>query len=452
MKILSLLKSISKTSSGILLAQILSLIFIPILSRVYSPEEFGEFGFYLATTVILSGVASWRLYNAISTPRSLLTVHALVKTSTLATLVTISALSPLIFYLFHATGYSNLLALISIVSATAVSFANVATQYLIRFARFKTYTFVIFLLIGLVPLLQFAMKDVHTNGLVIGSGLSQMLAGMISLIVIRKSLCFKSGHLRLRSCLRRYKSFPLYALPIYFLSMLKLRLVYYCFSGPKFDDFLGFYNQSDRLLLAPSNLFGITLRPLITNVLLKPENSHSKVLASLLKAQWYLLLPFTAFLFFYARDVLVFILGSQWAEAAEIFRIMLIPAFLIMTTISLDRFYDFWRAHQRTLPLEVITGVLLVIALLLVGRTYNEPLLALKLFAGILSLHYLIWILIIYRITGGSLKEIFEIFFKALMVLALSALMIYSFPSILVALGLITFTTCSIGVYFLKRI
>jgi O-antigen/teichoic acid export membrane protein len=56
--------------SGTLLAQVVMLGFIPILTRLYTPAEFGIYSLFFSITSILGMVSSWKYDQAIMLPSS----------------------------------------------------------------------------------------------------------------------------------------------------------------------------------------------------------------------------------------------------------------------------------------------------------------------------------------------------------------------------------------------
>jgi O-antigen/teichoic acid export membrane protein len=55
--------------TGTSIAQALGLLFLPVLTRVYSPEAFGRFGMFYATICVLGVLATWRMEMAVMLPK-----------------------------------------------------------------------------------------------------------------------------------------------------------------------------------------------------------------------------------------------------------------------------------------------------------------------------------------------------------------------------------------------
>ncbi len=66
----SYLTQIITLISGTLFAQIISLISIPILTRIYTPDEFGLYSIFFAVTSVIGMVSSLSYEQAIVLPKS----------------------------------------------------------------------------------------------------------------------------------------------------------------------------------------------------------------------------------------------------------------------------------------------------------------------------------------------------------------------------------------------
>lgn len=55
--------------TGTSIAQALGLLFLPVLTRLYSPEAFGRFGMFYATICVLGILATWRMEMAVMLPK-----------------------------------------------------------------------------------------------------------------------------------------------------------------------------------------------------------------------------------------------------------------------------------------------------------------------------------------------------------------------------------------------
>lgn len=92
------LKAVSVLVGGTAFAQMISILVLPILTRIYSPDDFGVLSFYIATLSIISTIACGRLEIAIPLPKEDKQAFELVLLSFLSVIVvTILTLITLLF-------------------------------------------------------------------------------------------------------------------------------------------------------------------------------------------------------------------------------------------------------------------------------------------------------------------------------------------------------------------
>ena len=65
----SFIKSVITLISGTTIAQLIPIIISPVLTRIYSPQDFGTFSFYLSLVAVISIFASGRYELAVMLPK-----------------------------------------------------------------------------------------------------------------------------------------------------------------------------------------------------------------------------------------------------------------------------------------------------------------------------------------------------------------------------------------------
>ena len=63
------IKNITVLVSGTFLSQLLVILFLPILSRVYNPEDFGLYSFFLSITASIAIISTFTFERAIVLPK-----------------------------------------------------------------------------------------------------------------------------------------------------------------------------------------------------------------------------------------------------------------------------------------------------------------------------------------------------------------------------------------------
>lgn len=407
------LQRVLKTSLGVITSQALNILFVPLLARLYSPQQYAQFGLLLSLVVVLAGAASGKYAEAISTARQNSTAVVLGQIALRVSLFSNLIFIPLLLGVALLTHNGVQFGLLSILSILGVSIANIATQVMIREKRYTQYTVLIFLMLGLIPLLQALFSKLPGNGLIFGACTAHFLSGLVSILLIPSAMWPRTWRApkRVKAVAKIYGSFPKFALPSFFLSTLRTRLPYFTLAGLPDRVFLGLFAQTDRLLGAPTTLMTIALRPLATEALARGD-SPANLLRKYLLGQWLLLTPPTVFIYKNATPITSIILGRGWDGAAQVLKIMLFPSFLMMTTTWLDRFYDFSKQHHIIFKTELIFGVFALASLIIWGPFLNQPVTALTFFSTIISAYYLTWTASLMKICKMPWKTIGIVFFS----------------------------------------
>ena len=125
-----LMNRLSKTAVGIVLAQAINFLCIPILARIYSPDNFALFGLYLALVGIISAVATGKFHDAISTCKSEQGTRVLMRISfKILILMALLFMVPIVVYFFHSFN-SSLVGFLCVASIVAVAISSIALQFL----------------------------------------------------------------------------------------------------------------------------------------------------------------------------------------------------------------------------------------------------------------------------------------------------------------------------------
>jgi len=95
-------QNLVKLSSSTLLAQVLLIISSPLLTRLYSPEDFGVFAFFIGIIGVLSTITNLRYEQAIIIPKKDSLANQLVYLSLISN-ITFSFFSAFIIIVFCKT-------------------------------------------------------------------------------------------------------------------------------------------------------------------------------------------------------------------------------------------------------------------------------------------------------------------------------------------------------------
>lgn len=361
--------------SGTLVAQLVMLAFVPILTRLYSPAEFGIYSLFFSVSNVLGMVSSLKYDQAIMLPRSDRNALALVLLSIFITLamVVLVGLSVFLFddliiryfnNLDHViwlipvgvflTGFLQIfnsyssrhqfykqLSVVRVVNAFSVISVQIGSKYFIKYQssiidklkidtliqeKLKLYTFI-------QDRLKFdalIQEGLTFDSLIIG----KLLADIISLLSLIRHH-FKSQTLQFFSVSRRrlmvnakrYSHFPKYQSITVFLNAISQNIPVLLLSSLYSVEIAGLYALTVRVLQAPIGLIGASTREVYYQKASKlhanDENFYNLYIKTTLGLLKIFILPFLIVLFF-GEYLFGFLLGSRWNESGVFAQILIL--------------------------------------------------------------------------------------------------------------------------------
>lgn len=435
-KLDELLKSGFVRSTGVLvggtaLAQALTVLALPVLTRLYSPEDFSVLAVYVAILTMISVIACLRLEIAIPLPES-----EEVAANLLALALTFAAVFAGVFALvvigfgdrfFGAIGKPELSPygwLLPVGVWLAASYA--ALQYwATREKQFELVakTRVAQATVGLSAQLGLGWWEAGPVGLLLGHAL---LAGSGILALIRRNIgVFRLVSLpNMKSAFGQYRRFPIYstfeALTNNAGMQVPVLLIAAYAVGPE----AGFLLLATRALGTPVNLIGGAIAQVYLSR--APEEMRAGRLASftvkiLFKLAHLTIVPLVL-LALIAPCAFAFVFGEEWRRAGELI-VWMTPWFVLKLLSSPVSMVMHVKMQQRAMLFITIYGLVLRVAVVLAVALSYTPAMA-EAYALASAGFYLSLLLMVGRVAGLSQLEI-------------SKLVLYSVLSVLPILALV---------------
>lgn len=398
-------KNITYLIGGNAAAQVLTIAASPILSRLYTPSDFGVLGLVLGASSIIAVAAHLRLNLAIAQAPDLQEAKEILFTA-LSSVLLISFILSSVIWLIHDLGFFPEYT-IGIVGL--VFLASCLTAFIDVFNYWQSYRKrnkesaknSVFRSVSTVSS-QLVLSGVTRFGLAFG-----FLAGAFVAASLHIKDFFSNGDNKIKSnfsaqrakdIVSKYRSFPLYSMPQGFLASASLNAVPIVLGSQYGLAVAGQYWFAYRLLLAPIALIGGAYRQVIHPVFSDVQKSDSEKINLARKHTLMLFcafVPVSAFLFFTAAPIFSYIFGSQWELAGQYvgwlaicfgFDIVKIPAICIVHGL---------RDHANFLFLEANLFFIRVFFLLF-GTYYGYQSVTTVAFFAIASLFFNVFILLKY--------------------------------------------------------
>ena len=258
--------NISILSGGTLVSQVVPLIATPFLTRIYDPEQFGQFALFASTCAIIGSINTGRLEAALFIERSTAGENTVIMTSLFITIVvtTISAVfllaSKAWFGCFRDLSYAETVVGLALLSLFVLSFGIYKILYNLSI---KLRDF------GSVAKIR-AVKGVSTSSSTLGIGLWAPSSGLIlgyligelymsaAMIVkhqlrlneLRRELAIR----RIRKGIRRHRGFLTLSTPADGISSLANNIPTILIGSFFGATVVGWYGFTHRLLTAPISM------------------------------------------------------------------------------------------------------------------------------------------------------------------------------------------------------
>jgi len=320
-------RNILTLMTGTTIAQAIPIAIMPILTRLYTPEDFGVLALFVAVSFVLGSIANARYELAIMLPKE---DEVVVDVASLALLIsTIFSLFLLFFVIAfndQITGYlgnediSYWLYFVPF-SVWMIGVFNVLNYLNTRKKNYKEIAIAnIYKSVGMsVVQLGFGLIKAGINGLVLG----QIVSYVFSNYQLAKKTYFEYSFrnisfLGLKKVFFRYKQFLVYAMPATLANSLSTHLTNVLVSFYFSIATLGFYLIVQKVLGLPTALVGGSIGQVYYEQGVKEKHKSGHAKKSFLIAFNRLLLisiPLFTLAYFVVEDVFVFAFGIEWQEA-----------------------------------------------------------------------------------------------------------------------------------------
>lgn len=396
------MRSLSVIMAGTALSNIIIVITTPILTRLYSPEEFGNLSVFLSILYTISIIASLRYDMAIPLPEDeddayhlLLISCIFVGLNSFLTFVCISLL-PLVEW-FHMEGLSDYIGLLAI-SLLGIGLFQVLNSWAIRTEEYKSVSKAKVIMNGgqMSSQIFLGLFNIGIVGLLIGEAIGR-ISGTLTYVKTIKTIQFKRyrvSAMKMLNVLKRYKSFPLVSswsailnslgsqLPVFFLAaMFDAQTVGLFFFSQKiltiFEGLLGF--SASQVYLAQSAQYArqskIIFYKFFWDIVKKMFLMGFVVIGSVA-----LVSPF----------VINFIFGPLWGDAGKYIQILSVLFLLkiIVNPISAN-FYVFEALKIQMLS-ELLRFICIGLSILVAFNYMNDPIAVILCISIISSVGYVI--------------------------------------------------------------
>jgi O-antigen/teichoic acid export membrane protein len=332
--------------TGTTIAQAIPIAITPVLTRIYTPEDFGVLALFIAITSIFGSIANGRYDLAIMLPdkdEDAINILALG-------IVIVSAFSLLLlaFVIVFNEYYTKLLdnKEISIwlyfVPATVffIGIYNLLEYFNIRKKNFNSIAKATIARSTAAAFVQLSVGLLKGGvaGLISGQVISQITGNLKLYKNIRndRKLLSKISKVKMRAVARRYVDFPKFTLWAGFANTSSSKLTNILISSLYSISTLGFYSMVQRVLGLPSTLIGTSIGQVFFKEAMAQKQKTGCSMNVFNRTSIKLIIiavPVYTALYFVVEDLFALVFGEEW-RVAGVYANALVPLFCVQFIVS----------------------------------------------------------------------------------------------------------------------
>lgn len=386
--------------SGTATAQMLNIMLSPVITRIYTPEEFGILAIFSVFLIIL-GVTTLKFELAIpiaSTDREA-TFLILVSLS-ISIILNISIMFLLLIFgsevnrIFGLDSNPFIIYLVPL-GAFLISVFNIFRQWSIRMSDYKVLSraTVMQSLGGNVAKILFGILSFGAMGLTV----SRILSGSLGVFTLSKSLVInykelikKEHYQEFINLIKRYKNFPIYMTPnsllIIFVSQIPVITIGVLYT----PEITGFYSLANTIIMLPLAILGDAIGDVFYSESAKiikksPEKVRSKSRRLVLGLFFISLIP-TLILLLFGPRLFGIVFGETWSYAGVFSQVLSLILVTKMAFNPLNKIFELIERQKDKLYLNIAQSIMLSIIFLISYIFILDPIMFLILYSVVVSI------------------------------------------------------------------
>lgn len=422
--------------TGTTAAQCIPFLILPLLSRLYTPENFGTYALYTAVVTFLAVVATWRYELAVVLPKDEReAANVAILTLGIATLQVLF-IACLILIFAHPIerllgGATNIrwLALVPI-SVLVVSFYQTALFWMSRkkrFARLAVASVANQVVMGIVRIvIGLISGPLVAVGLILG-----YVAGQIGALTVLGRTAFAEFRessesatvAGMREAAIAHRSFPIFNTPYSLLGTFARDLIIYTLTAFSQVAAAGSFSFARALVSAPKMLLSASLGQVFFQKASEcygtPELEQLTV--SVLRRLVLLGTPVFVFYMCWAPEVCVVLFGEKW-RTAGVYSAWYAPAALLFLLSGwAERLYQVTNTQHVSLVIELVADVFMFAMLWLLLSAGVDPHWCVAAYSIACIFYYGTFLWMTFRVAKFAMSQLIEISLNAVLLAGVTA-------------------------------
>lgn len=364
------IKNFSKLLSANIIAQIIGLIVYPILTRIYTPEDFGLLNLFLSISGVLVILSTAEYYNAIVLPKEeekaisivqlcLLLLLSIVGITTIST-----CFSNQIATLFNTPKLADYYWMMPIIVLVLGGW-NILNYWHTRNSQYNNISYYLISnnILSSCGKICFGYAGILSGGMIYSSVIAPIISLFFNLLRIKNKLklFFTFSWIEIKQEAKTYKFFPTYSLPRSFINMLAGQLPILLLTPIFGSHHVGLWGMALLLGFTPINVITRSIYQVLYQHTTNRVNQQlpiSNFFKHFTIAVLIIGIPFFSLLYYVLPDLTTFLLGDGWETTSTYLRWMLPWLLCSMLTSSTGFLADIFFKQKIGFGFEILTTIL----------------------------------------------------------------------------------------------
>lgn len=366
--------------TGTTIAQAIPIAITPILTRLYTPEDFGVLALFSSIAAILGLVSTGKYEKAILLPKeekdALNIVYLSISIATVVSLlllVVIFLFNSEITMLLNEPKISSWLYFVPI-SVLFIGSYNALNLYNVRHKEYKNVSISLVTKSTGLSITQIGIGFLKSGafGLILGQVVSFFSGNYVLLKKLIKNNSIKDTYdpKIMKKAAQTYVRFPKLTLPGNLMNTISLNALNFFISNIFSTYILGHYSLANRMLGVPSRVFGTSISQVYFQKISATKNEDIHVFPIFNKTLKRLVLisfPIFFMLFFIAEPIFEFVFGEEWRIAGTYAKIIVPMAAVRFVSSALSPTLHVFERQDLTLIIQAIQVTTLFIIFFIVN-------------------------------------------------------------------------------------
>ncbi|MGB3724193.1 MAG: oligosaccharide flippase family protein [Glaciecola sp.] len=348
--------NIIKLMSGTAITQVMSVLALPILSRVYSPESFGVLGLFVAFATIMLVFTTMMLENGLLSVTSKKSSYEIIYLVTLSNLV-FSLFSVVVYYFF--IDEDSIKEAIMLVTMIAIYLIVTTFFTVLQIVQNKNSNYNVIVSARVSVTLTFLVTAYTLQISDFGLVYATVVANVVGLAMISRGLKFRMQLLslqRIRKITKKYIFISFYLIPSALIQRLTGESLVLILNSRFSEKDIGYLSFYQKIISVPTRLIGNSVMEVIRSEIIRDKYNYKYVIniVSLTVFKLFLLgLAPAVILFMYGPSIFEFVFGSDWRIAGEIASLLSVQFLLAFCISPVTNIFYIYRKNSYDLYMQL---------------------------------------------------------------------------------------------------